>query len=71
MLSRQLLHNSISTSLRRLALKVMNFGNIFLPLTLVAAAIWEPAKYFMSVPATAVTVALIIGAYSACHELRE
>lgn len=48
-----------------LSLGAMNLGNIFLPLTLIAAAAYEPAKYLMSLPAIAVTLALVVGAYVA------
>ena len=47
----------------RLASMTMNFGNVFLPLTLFAASAWRPAKYAMSLPATAVFVALSITAW--------
>jgi hypothetical protein len=52
---------------RRVASWVMNFGNVFLPLTLFAAAAWRPLKYFMSVPAVAVFVALVLTAYDVCR----
>jgi hypothetical protein len=44
----------------------MNFGNIFLPLTLFGAAAFHPIKYFMAFPAFAVFIALSITAYSVC-----
>lgn len=50
---------------RPLALRAMNFGNVFLPVTLIAASVFEPAKYLMSVPALAVSFALVVGAYVA------
>jgi hypothetical protein len=43
----------------------MNFGNVFLPLTLFAAAAYHPWKYLMSIPATAIFVALAIAAWGA------
>jgi hypothetical protein len=55
---------------RRLALGAMNVGNIFLPITLMIAAAVEPAKYLMSVPAMAVTIALVIGARAAILDAR-
>jgi hypothetical protein len=51
---------------RRIASWAMNFGNIFLPLTLFAAAAYRPLKYFMSAPALAVFVALALTAYGVC-----
>lgn len=50
---------------RRIAARAMNFGNVFLPLTLFVAAAFPPAKYVMSLPATAVFVALSIAAFGA------
>jgi hypothetical protein len=48
---------------RRVASWAMNFGNVFLPLTLFAAAACRPFKYTMSAPAVAVFVALVLTAY--------
>lgn len=42
---------------------LMNLGNVFLPLTLFVAAAYRPAKYFMSLPATCVFLALAIVAW--------
>ena len=47
---------------RRIAAHTMNFGNVFLPLTLFAAAAWHPLKYLMPLPASAVFVALAVTA---------
>jgi hypothetical protein len=51
---------------RRVASWAMNFGNVFLPLTLFAAAAYRPFKYCMSAPALAVFVALVVTAYGVC-----
>ena len=51
---------------RRTASWAMNFGNVFLPLTLFAAAAYRPLKYAMGAPALAVLVALLLTAYAAC-----
>lgn len=40
----------------------MNFGNVFLPLTLFAAAAYHPLKYAMGFPAVSVFIALAITA---------
>ena len=48
---------------QRIASLAMNFGNIFLPLTLFAAALYRPLKYSMPLPATAVLVAMVLVAY--------
>lgn len=53
-----------------LALRLMNFGNIVLPPSLMAAAFFEPVKYVASLPATAITAALCIAAYSAVQDAR-
>lgn len=55
----------------RLALGAMNFGNVALPLTLIAAAIHEPLKYLMTLPALAVTLALVVAARAAIGEAQE
>ena len=48
---------------RMVASIAMNFGNAFLPLTLLAAAVYQPIKYAMCFPSLAVTLALAITAY--------
>lgn len=58
------------TSHGRLALRAMNFGNIFLPITLIIAAVVEPSKYLMSVPAMAVTIALAVASRAAIIDAR-
>ena len=47
----------------RIASPAMNFGNIFLPLTLFAGAAYPPLKYAMPFPALAVFLALIAAAF--------
>jgi hypothetical protein len=51
---------------RRTASWAMNFGNVFLPLTLFAAAAYRPLKYGMGAPVLAVLLALVLTAYAAC-----
>jgi hypothetical protein len=46
----------------------MNLGNVFLPLTLFAAAIYHPLKYSMPLPALAVFLALTIAAGGVCRQ---
>ena len=43
--------------------KAMNFGNIFLPLVLVVAAVYAPAKYLLPFPALSVFAALCLTAF--------
>jgi amino acid transporter len=52
---------------RQTAAAAMNFGNIFLPLTLWGAAAYHPLKYTMPFPAVAVFVALLIAASGAAR----
>ncbi len=47
----------------RAASRLMNFGNVFLPLTLFAAAAHRPLKYLMPFPAVAVFLALALAAW--------
>jgi hypothetical protein len=61
----ELRRNSLGLKARRVASWTMNFGNVFLPLTLFAAAAYRPCKYFMSAPAVAVFIALTFIAYGA------
>jgi hypothetical protein len=62
----ELRRSPLGTWGRRTASWAMNFGNIFLPLTLFAAAAYRPLKYTMSAPATAVFLALVVTAYGVC-----
>jgi hypothetical protein len=41
----------------------MNFGNVFLPLTLLAAAVYHPMKYAMGLPGLSVALALAMTSY--------
>ena len=47
----------------RYAAGAMSFGNVFLPLTLVVAALYSPAKYLLPLPALSVFVALLLAAW--------
>jgi 4-hydroxybenzoate polyprenyltransferase len=53
-----------------LALGLMNFGNIVLPLTLIAAAAYHPFKYVLPIPATSISLALALAAYGAWSQFR-
>lgn len=63
LIARELPQAALADNTKKLASRAMNFGNIFLPTTLFAGATIRPAKYLMSFPAVAITVALIITAY--------
>jgi len=51
--------------------RLMNFGNIFLPLTLFAASIYQPCKYLMPLPALAVTTAMCLLAIGCWYPNKE
>jgi hypothetical protein len=63
LLSREMPRLALGAAGRRLASIAMNFGNIFLPVTLFAAGAYRPAKFLMALPATSVFLALILAAY--------
>jgi len=65
LLAHELPRSALGARARRIASRHMNFGNIVLPITLIVAAAWRPAKYAMAVPATAVFVALCLAAWGA------
>jgi len=65
MIARHLSPDRLTPRLRRAALWSMSFGNVLLPITLVAASAFSPLKYLMSVPALAVTLALGLSAFAA------
>ena len=50
---------------KQVAARCMNFANIFLPLTLMAAAAYPPLKYLLPVPATSAVAALSLAAWGA------
>jgi hypothetical protein len=60
LLARELPRLTLKPAMRRTASATMNFGNLFLPLTLLAAAGFHPLKYLMPLPATSVFIALVI-----------
>lgn len=70
-LASELQRTTLGPSGKRWAALAMNVGNVFLPLTLFAAAAYHPLKYFMSVPAGAVLLALVLAAYGAWGDLSE
>ena len=65
LLARELPELGLRAGGRRAASVAMNFGNIFLPLILFAAAAYRPLKYLMPIPAVAVTVAMTLAAWGA------
>jgi hypothetical protein len=65
LLSRELPGSSLGPRAKRVASVSMNFGNIFLPLTLFASGAYRPLKIFMAPPAISVFVALVLVTYGA------
>jgi hypothetical protein len=63
MLAREASGLAVGAKVKRTALHAMNFGNIALPLTLFAAALYHPLKYLLPFSAVSVFVALSIAAY--------
>jgi hypothetical protein len=63
LLARELPHLALSPRGKWAASVAMNFGNVFLPLTLFAAAMYPPMKFSMPLPATAVLAAMLLAAY--------
>jgi hypothetical protein len=70
LLARDLSNLDLDQGQRRVAAWTMNFGNIFLPLTLFAAAAWQPLKYTMPLPAISIFVAMAIAALGAAKARR-
>lgn len=62
LLARELPELRLNPKAKRLAAWAMNFGNVFLPLTLFAAAYYRPLKYLMPWPALSVLLALTLAA---------
>jgi len=65
MLAAELPSLSLGETLKRAAARSMNMANVFLPITLMAAALVAPVKYLLPVPATALTVSLALAAVGA------
>jgi len=65
LLSRELTALALGPGARRIAAAAMNVGNVLLPLALLAAAAWHPAKYATAVPALCVFVAMGLAAWGA------
>jgi len=63
MLAREASGLAVGAKAKRAALHAMNFGNIALPLTLFAAAVYQPLKYLLPFSALSVFFALSIAAY--------
>jgi len=71
LVARELPNLALGLRGRRMAAGFMNFGNIFLPLTLFAAAFFHPAKYATAFPAISVFIALTLVAKGVCSQGKE
>jgi hypothetical protein len=63
LVARELPRCAVREQAKRTASIAMNFGNVFLPLTLLAAAVYHPMQYALGLPGLSVTLALAITAY--------
>ncbi len=70
LLARELGQTSLGGMGRRVASWAMNFGNVWLPVALFAAAWWAPLKYLFPGPARGVGVALGLAAFGAVIQPR-
>lgn len=68
LLARELPLLALGARAKRTAALAMSFGNVFLPLTLFGGAAFRPLKYLMSLPASAVFLALVIGLWGVCRQ---
>ena len=70
LVARQIAAAPVRPDLDRLALGSMALGNIAMPAVLIAAALWQPFKYLTPVPTLAITVAIVVAAYSSVLQYR-
>jgi hypothetical protein len=68
LLADELRRTTLSAAGRTLASRLMIAGNIFLPVALIVAALWRPAKYVMPAPAMCVFAAMLLAAWGARGE---
>ncbi|MFQ6549435.1 hypothetical protein AADZ90_015885 [Aestuariibius sp. 2305UL40-4] len=65
LVARQITEAPLRPDIDRLGLQAMAAGNVLMPTTLIAAAVWEPLKFLTPIPMLALTTALAIAAISA------
>ena len=70
LVARQITASPVRPDLDRLALGSMALGNIAMPTVLIVAAVWQPFKYLTPVPTLAITVAVVLAAYSSVLQYR-
>lgn len=68
--ARQISAAPVHPHVDKLALGSMALGNIAMPAVLIAAALWQPFKYLTPVPTLAITVAIVVAAYSSVLQYR-
>ena len=71
MVVRQIAARPVRPDIDRVGAVSAAVGNIALPLVLIAAAFWEPAKYLTAIPVTALTVAFAVATLSAFQPAKE
>jgi len=65
LLADELPRTSLSDTSRTFAARLMVAGNLLLPIGLIVAGVWRPAKYVLPGPATCVFVAMVLAAWGA------
>ena len=63
LVAREIQNLHLEIRVKKWVCRAMNFGNVFLPLTLFASALFPPLKYGMSLPAMSVFAALVATVY--------
>lgn len=69
MVETELSRSVLTERARRIAAQSMIAGNVLLPVTLCASALWRPIKYAMPAPALCVFIALALVAWGARRPL--
>jgi hypothetical protein len=65
LLDDELRRSSLDSAGRSLASRLMILGNVFLPIGLLVAGAWAPAKYVLPLPASCVFAAMLLAAWGA------
>lgn len=70
LVARQITVAPVGPVLDRIGLWAMAVGNVLMPATLIAAALWEPFKYLTPIPACALTIAFGVAALGSFYQLK-
>jgi hypothetical protein len=71
LLGRELPDLALGPRIKRAVSVTMNIGNVFLPATLVAGALYMPLKYLMAIPALCVFYAVSTMAYASLRRRQD